>query len=259
MASDTTSELQRLREECDRLRKDRDNYQNDLKGVLDRNEEFLYEKVKSFSHELSKQIQDEFYERIKISLWIAGILLAIASLGGFLTVKDMAKQAIDDAIQKRESEFKHLSDTGIEDVVKLRTQTQIALEETRRVTNTAKADAARKSSEIAKQTDNARKLILETTKYWDAAKPAIERAKGKPQDSRDESESRRTNQIVVCLKDAGVHDADVDEFYAVIKNDIDLLKDALSRGANPVVTTGELMQRHRDVMSKSCPALLPGR
>ncbi|MCU1255730.1 MAG: hypothetical protein JWM83_2029 [Candidatus Angelobacter sp.] len=257
MASDSTSELQQLSEECERLRKDRDHYQGDLKSVLDRNEEFLADKLKLFSQELSKQIQIEFYERIKTSLWIAGLLLAVASLGGFLTIRDMAKHAIDDAIQKRESDFKHLSDTGIEDVVKLRTQTQIALEETRRVTNAAKADAARKSAEITKQTEDARRLILDTTKYWEAAKIAIDRAKGTPPTQKEESESQRTRQIVTCLREAGVHDVDVDEFYAVIKDDVALLQDALARGANPNVTTGDLIRRHADVVSKSCPSLSP--
>ncbi len=84
MSGDAGSDLQMLTQECERLRKERDNYQGDLKNLLDRNEEFLSQKLKLFSQDLSKQIQDDFYGRIKTSLWVASLLLAIASLGDSL-------------------------------------------------------------------------------------------------------------------------------------------------------------------------------
>jgi hypothetical protein len=257
MDSDMTSELQNLREERDRLRKERDNFQGELKSFLDRDEEFIHGKLELYSQELYRRIQTEFYGRIKISIWVAGILLLIGSFGGFLTLKDMARQAIDDAIQKREADLKRLTDTEIDDVVKLRTQTQMALDETHRVTNAAKTDAARKSAEIAKQTEEARKLILETTNYWRATKLSVDKVKGIPPSPQEDAASRRSQQIVSCLRDAGVHDPDTDMWYAVIKSDTELLQNALTRGANPNITDLDLARRHADVISKNCPGLLP--
>lgn len=255
--NDVQRELNALREECARLRKERNDYQDDFKAIEARFGEYAGAKLTLLSHELAEQIKNGFYSRVKAVLWIAGILFAVATLGGFLTIKDLARQAIDEAIQRRESDFKRLTDTGLDDVVKLRTDVQLALAETRRVTSAANADALRKSADIAKQAGRARDLILETTRYWDAAKVSIDRADGKLETPKDKSRDSHTEQVVNCLRDAAIHDADVDVFYGVLKNDLNVVKDAMDRGANPTVTLGDLIQRHRDVMRKNCPSLLP--
>ncbi|MFZ0818501.1 MAG: hypothetical protein WAM91_00410 [Candidatus Acidiferrales bacterium] len=251
-----STEIASLRDECERLRKERDGFRDVLKEGQVQAEDLLSAKLKVLAQDLARQVQEEFVGRVKTLLWVAGLFIGIATLGGFFTIRDLAKQAIDDAIVKRESQFSQLANTELSDVVNLRTQTAMALDETRRLTDATKADVQRKAAEISQQTDQAKKLILETTKYWEATKKSVNRVKGIPPTQAENNEQDYSIKLINCLKSAGVHDADVDVFDAVIRNDMNGIKDGLSRGGNPNVSTVELMKRHRDIVAKSCPTLL---
>jgi hypothetical protein len=54
--------------------------------------------------------------------------------------------------------------------------------------------------------------------------------------------------IRAYLKVRGQSDPDVDCFVAVFDNDVDLLKDALERGANPAASSGEVLSRHSEAL-----------
>jgi hypothetical protein len=252
-------ELERLGEERDSLRKERDTYRAELKANREETEGLLTIKLKIVAEELTKKIKDDFFGHVKIILWVCSVLIAVATLGGLFSLNGMAEVMIDKAIEKRNDEFKRLRDNdeklrtqAVEDIVKLRTQ----IDESKRLYENTRAEFAKLSSEMNADAERARKLILETTRYWEAAKAAIDSATEKmprPKPMMDDAFLK----ILRCITSAGVKDADVDLFIAVIENDLDGVKRALDRGGNPVVTKEEILRRHRDVIQENCPGLLP--
>lgn len=64
--------------------------------------------------------------------------------------------------------------------------------------------------------------------------------------------------ILRYLQEVGVNDPEVDVFVATMENDLDKVKEACSRGGTGMVSSGELLQRHKEFIRKSGGAVAAG-
>jgi hypothetical protein len=271
--SEPRNEVDVLRDECAQYREELRIYRAELAADAAERKEAESDRVKLIGAQLSKDIKEDFLSYVTRFVWIAGILVALGTLGGFFTIRQSTDQRIQEMVSKeiesRQKDFAQLRERAVSDIVDLRVQTAKALGETRQQADSAIADVKKTQAEMRRLQDGARKLILETTRYWEAAKPAIENARGdqrtKPGPANENAKNdeghlepadERRLAAFKCITGAGVHDPDVDLWIAVMEDKVDAAKSAMNAGANPVATDTEVLKRHRDVMLRNCPGLV---
>jgi hypothetical protein len=109
-------EVERLRSEIDRLRRERDAYRADL----DRGEAHVSASLKALSAQLSKEIKEDFYGTVTRMLWIVGILVAVATAGGFWRMSDIITTRVNEKVDQKEKALQRLSDQLIDDFAKIK-------------------------------------------------------------------------------------------------------------------------------------------
>ena len=197
-------------------------------------------KLQLLALELRKEIKEEFFSHVKVVIWIVAFILTIGSLGGFYSLRGLIDQRISESIAAKSADFKEITDKALQEVIDLRVTANAALAEVRQL-----------QQQMGESSESARKLIDETMRYWDAAKVSIDQTQHEK--SGDDGQAEK---IMNCLVNAGVKDADVTLFLAVVGNDLSGVEAALAAGGSPVATVSEIVDRHRDSMKAACPSLL---
>jgi hypothetical protein len=273
---------QETKETIENLSRERDYYKEQLSQRMATEKELISYQLKILSKELEEQIIEKFYNSLKKLLWIAGLLVGVATLGGYLSLKEQITQRIDDSIKSRSEEFRKLESDAKSDFINfskesavelalLKSESKKSLDEIDESSSSlikelnaniahAKVNVSNQREEMKDEVQKAKDLILATTKYWSAAKASIENAKGDNSTKADTTKLSKTDEafllILKCLRENGVKDPDVDVFYGVFMNDLDIVKKAMDMGANPVVTQGEIIKKHKTNIDKNCPGLL---
>jgi hypothetical protein len=274
MATDSiSSEIEKLRAEIAALSGARERELGYFKSAIETAYANAAAQLDIKSRELAAQVQDDFYKRVQRTIWIIGTVAVIATFGGVITLKDVVKTIVEDQVEKKADDIKKLTSAALEDVVKLRSDTQIAVQDSKRTATesqqevktllaSTKADVAAKSREMDAAIDKARKVIGDAVAWWEASKLIVDKVKSKPQPQPQAEKPSRDNDpvfgLMKCLQSAGVNDADVDLFIAVFTSDEELAKNAMQRGANPVARPLDVARRHKDAIAKHCPGLIAG-
>ncbi|MEA2569736.1 MAG: hypothetical protein QOI24_1737 [Acidobacteriota bacterium] len=50
------------------------------------------------SHQLATEIREDFYKRVQRIMWTVGVVGVIATLGGFVSINGIVKNAVDEQI-----------------------------------------------------------------------------------------------------------------------------------------------------------------
>ena len=166
----TVQEIEELRRESDRLRKELDNYKKDLD---DRNARVSSD-LRVVAFQLSKDIKDDFWNSITRFLGVLGLLVAVATTGGFWKLSDIITSRITAKVDEKEKDIQKLRDQVTEALLDFRSQARDALkelEEGRRAvavqTEAAIADIRGKTVEFTKNFDASGK----TKRDWTEAVP----------------------------------------------------------------------------------------
>ncbi|MEA2569737.1 MAG: hypothetical protein QOI24_1738 [Acidobacteriota bacterium] len=172
-------------------------------------------------------------------------------------------------------------------MVALRTQAGVAANQSKEtaeksqreihdVLASSKANLAAQSTEMNQQIAAAKQVIADTVSWWESVKEVHKAANreatkdvakdpGKSggaavPDASDSAQKREHDAILrmmKCLKEGGVVDADVDLFIAVMEGDLEATKRAVDRGGNPVARDVAVLRKHKDVLTRQCPGLVP--
>ncbi len=118
-------EIRHLRQEIDRVRKERDAYRKDI----EERQTHLSTELKVLSAQLSKEIQNDFYQSVSRFFWIVGILVIIATAGGFWKLSDLITNRINAKIDEKEKDIQKLRDKVFDVLLDFRMQASAAIEE----------------------------------------------------------------------------------------------------------------------------------
>ncbi|MCU1231185.1 MAG: hypothetical protein JWO97_4069 [Acidobacteria bacterium] len=237
------------------------------------------------SHQLATEIREDFYKRVQRIMWTIGVVGVIATLGGFVSINGIVKNSVDEQIAAQQKEIEKLKSSALEDVVALRTQAGVAASESKEtaeksqremhdVLASAKANVAAQSKEMNQQVVSAKQLIADTVSWWESVKEvhkaATREAAKDPRKDGDaavpganasapkpEPREQAILRMMKCVKEGGVVDADVELFIAVMEGDLEATKRAVDRGGNPVAKDLDVLRKHKDVLMKQCPGLVP--
>jgi hypothetical protein len=136
--NEQTTELEQLRAECERLRRERDAVRADLKAPEGRAESLAAAQLQLHAANLSKEIKSDFWESVKRGLWITALLASVATAGGIFTLSDILKTRIDSAVEGKHKEIEKLR----EDFVNALVDVKLRAESTNREVDTLKAEVA---------------------------------------------------------------------------------------------------------------------
>jgi hypothetical protein len=95
------SELKFLREECERLRKERDLARKEQQDAAASSENESSIRLKLLAESLSRDVQDRFLGSLKNALWAATLLIGIATAGGLWKLSDIVTARVDEKIKRR--------------------------------------------------------------------------------------------------------------------------------------------------------------
>lgn len=122
------SELEFLRVECERLRKERDLARKERQESEALVESESSVRLKLLAESLSKEIQDRFLGNLKNALWAATLLLGIATAGGLWRLSDIVTARVDDKIKEKEQDVAQIRQQIIKSVVDFEREAQKSLE-----------------------------------------------------------------------------------------------------------------------------------
>lgn len=150
------SELEFLRVECERLRKERDLARKERQESEALMESESSVRLKLLSESLSKDIQDRFLGNLKNALWAATLLLGIATAGGLWKLSDIVTARVDDKIKEKEQDVAQIRQQIIKSVVDFERQAQKSLEDIEKL----KTQVARESDQASGEIRQAKARIL---------------------------------------------------------------------------------------------------
>lgn len=156
-------EITHLRQEIDRVRKERDALRKDI----EERQSYLSAELKVLSAKLSKEIQNDFYQSVSKFIWIVGILVIIATAGGFWKLSDLITNRINAKIDEKEKDIQKLKDQVFDVLLDFRIQASAAIEEVAKRRKTVAEESVIAISEIRskalavqKQVDASGKMIV---------------------------------------------------------------------------------------------------
>ncbi len=118
-------EIERLRADNERLRRERDGYYHDLSSGETR----ASAELKLLAAQLSKDVREDIYDMVVRLLWMLGILIAVATAGGFWKLSDIISSRIDSRIADRERDIQRLREQVIDALVNFKGEAAEAVKE----------------------------------------------------------------------------------------------------------------------------------
>lgn len=118
-------EITHLIKEIEQLRKERDAYRKDIEA----RESQVSAELKVLSVQLSKEIKNDFYESVSKFFWIVGILVIIATAGGFWKLSDLITNRINTKVDEKEKDIQKLKDSVLDALVDFKMQASAAIKE----------------------------------------------------------------------------------------------------------------------------------
>jgi hypothetical protein len=149
-------EVKLLRQECDRLRMERDHARKKREEVVLAEENESSTRLKLLSESLSREIKERFLASLKSTLWIATILIGIATAGGLWKLSDIVTARIDTKIKEKEQDVAHIRKQIINSVVDFERLAKKSLDEI----ETLKAQVAQESEQATGEIRKAKARIL---------------------------------------------------------------------------------------------------
>jgi len=149
-------ELEFLREECNRLRSERDLARKERQDaeLVQENESSV--RLKLLSESLIREVKDRFWGTLKTGLWVATLLLGIATAGGLWKLSDIVTERVNDKIKEKEQDVAQIRQQIIKSVVDFERQAQKALEDIEKL----KVQVARESDRATGEIRQVRARIL---------------------------------------------------------------------------------------------------
>lgn len=138
------SELKFLREECERLRKERDLARKERQDADASSESESSVRLKLLAESLSREVKDRFLGSLKNALWAATLLIGIATAGGLWKLSDIVTARVDEKIKEKEQDVAQVRQQIIKSVVDFERQAQKSLE-----------DIEKLRMQVAKESDQA--------------------------------------------------------------------------------------------------------
>ena len=122
-------ELERLRSDLNRIRAERDMYRADLA----KRDATASTELTLLSANLSDEIKKEFYGSVTTLLWVIGLLVLIATAGGYWTLSDQinrkVEQNVREAVKEQRDELSDIRKQILDALTAFRFQTLKATEE----------------------------------------------------------------------------------------------------------------------------------
>ena len=150
------SEIEFLRQECDRLRKERDLARKEWEDAEQVVESASSIRLKLLSESLSREIKERFVGSLKSALWVATLLLGIATAGGLWKLSDIVSARVDDKVKEKEQDVAQIRQQIIKSVVDFERQAKKSLDEI----ETLRARVARESDQATGEIRQAKARIL---------------------------------------------------------------------------------------------------
>lgn len=150
------SELKFLREECERLRKERDLARKEQQDAAASSENESSIRLKLLAESLSRDVQDRFLGSLKNALWAATLLIGIATAGGLWKLSDIVTARVDEKIKEKEKDVAQVRQQIIQSVVDFERQAQKSLEDIEKL----RAQVARESDQATGEIRQAKARIL---------------------------------------------------------------------------------------------------
>jgi hypothetical protein len=116
LPSSLGSDVDRLRRDNTRLREEIKAYQEEI----DRRNGRASGELKALSAELSEKVEDRFYSSLTRGLWLAGMLIVVATAGGFWKLSDIITERVKEKVDEREADFENLSSKVFESLAELK-------------------------------------------------------------------------------------------------------------------------------------------
>ncbi|MCL5055854.1 MAG: hypothetical protein M1169_07915 [Firmicutes bacterium] len=101
-------------------------------------------------------------------------------------------------------------------------------------------------SYVIKEDDNLKKMLVEYL-------AATEKPKSEEESGKREEEAKLLLSLLESLTKKNISDPNLDLFIGVLKNDIDKVKEALNKGANPNITDASLIKYYANLLEKENP------
>lgn len=150
------SEVEFLRQECDRLRKERDVARREREEAAQTEESASSIRLKLLSESLSKEVRERFIGSLKNALWVATLLLGIATAGGLWKLSDMVAARVDEKIKEKEQDVAQIRQQIIKSVVDFERQAKKSLDDI----ETLKSQVARESAQATGEIRQAKARVL---------------------------------------------------------------------------------------------------
>jgi hypothetical protein len=153
---EVAAELSFLREECNRLRQERDFARAELKASGDSAESESALRLKLLSESLSREIRERLLSTVRSVLWIATLLVGVATAGGLWKLSDIVSARVDDKVREKEGDLAQLRQQIIKSVVDFERQARTSLDDIVRL----KAQVARESETATGEINEAKARVL---------------------------------------------------------------------------------------------------
>jgi hypothetical protein len=153
---DVESELKFLRDECERLRRERDLVRKERQDADASRESESSVRLKLLAESLSREVKDRFLGSIRNALWVATLLIGIATAGGLWKLSDIVTARVDDKIKEKEQDVAQIRQQIIKSVVDFERQAQKSLEDIDRL----RMQVAKESDQAAGEIRQAKARVL---------------------------------------------------------------------------------------------------
>ena len=150
------SEVEFLRQECDRFRKERDLARKDREDATQAEESESSIRLKLLSESLSREVKERFVGSLKSVLWVATLLIGVATAGGLWKLSDIVTARVDEKIKEKEQDVALLRQQIIKSVVDFERQAKKSLDDI----ETLKIQVARESEQATGEIKQAKARIL---------------------------------------------------------------------------------------------------
>ena len=150
------AELKFLREECERLRKERDLARKEQQDAAASSENESSIRLKLLAESLSREVKDRFLGSLKNALWAATLLIGIATAGGLWKLSDIVAARVDEKIKEKEKDVAQVRQQIIQAVVDFERQAQKSLEDIEKL----RTQVARESDQATGEIRQAKARIL---------------------------------------------------------------------------------------------------
>jgi hypothetical protein len=170
------SELEFLRMECERLRKERDLARQERQASEIALESESSVRLKLLAESLSKDIQGRFLGDLKNALWAATLFIGIATAGGLWKLSDIVTARVDDKIKEKEQDVAQIRQQIIKSVVDFERQAQKSLEDIEKLRTQVAKESDQATGEIRQA--KARVLSLEISSQGESVTASAAASEG---------------------------------------------------------------------------------